>query len=69
MPHPDTPRLSQLYAPLAIAAGTLWGSNPTATQLAAILLWLAPDWGRKVLALAVACKRFQAEFDPDGRVD
>jgi len=51
------------YSHLAVLAGMLCCPRLTATQLAALLAWLAPDWGRKVLGLAASYRRFRAGRD------
>ena len=53
------------YTCFAVIAGALYCPHPTATQLVALLAWLAPDWGQKVLKLAASYRRFRAGRDPD----
>jgi hypothetical protein len=53
------------YTGFAVVAGALYCPHLTATQLVALLVWLAPDWGRKVLKLAASYRRFRAGRGPD----
>jgi hypothetical protein len=67
MPSREKALPGQLYTDLAVVVGTLCGPRLTTAQTVAILAWLAPDWGRKLLRLAAAYRRFRAGRDPDKR--
>jgi hypothetical protein len=67
MPSREKALPGQLCTDLAVVVGTLCGPRLTTAQMVAILAWLAPDWGRKLLRLAAAHRRFRAGRDPDKR--
>jgi len=64
MPDRETPRPTMLYPRLAVLAGMLYGPRLTSFQFVVLLVGLAPAWGRDVLRLAAAFRRFRQGRDP-----
>lgn len=66
MPDRETARPRRLYPDLAVVAGMLYDPHLTSIQFAVLLGGLAPAWGRDLLRLAAAYRRFREGRDPDG---